>query len=200
MPAFSSALWERGRRDNSPIEFGFWFPGTVNDAYMGGPPDAKPRTVRRYHPIAPGVTHKYEVSFRFGSDESFRDMTRNTWRWAWNTLKPPVHLHRRGTDATRPDRSSRVAGCHHRWTHRHSFRYVHRHGQTSMELDHGGDGLRGQEHRVRRSAVARRRSRHDRTRAEDAPNRAGCDLVHDQCAPDGSAAGHRLRSWHRQAI
>jgi hypothetical protein len=79
------------QRDNSPIEFGFWFPGTINGAYMGGPPDAKERTVRRYHPIAEGVTHTYEVSFRFGKDESFREMTHNTWRWAWDTLKPPVY-------------------------------------------------------------------------------------------------------------
>ena len=80
--------WQRG---NSPLEFGFWFPGTINGAYMGGPPDATERTVRRYHPIAEGVTHTYEVSFRFGGDESFREMTRNAWRWAWDTLKPPVY-------------------------------------------------------------------------------------------------------------
>ncbi len=76
--------------DNSPIEFGFVFPGTVS-GYMGGPPDAKPRTVRRYHPITQGVAHSYEVRFRFGRDESFREMTRNAWRWAWDTLKPPVY-------------------------------------------------------------------------------------------------------------
>lgn len=79
------------QKDNSPVEFGFWFPGTINGIYMGGPPDAKERTARRYHPIVAGVTHTYEVSFRFGRDESFRDMTRNDWRWAWNTLKPPVY-------------------------------------------------------------------------------------------------------------
>ena len=79
------------QRDNGPIEFGFWFPGNLSGVYMGGPPDAKERTVRRYHPIASGVRHEYEVSFRFGRDESFRDMTRKTWRWAWNTMKPPVY-------------------------------------------------------------------------------------------------------------
>ncbi|HKV77614.1 MAG TPA: hypothetical protein VJP02_05725 [Candidatus Sulfotelmatobacter sp.] len=79
------------QHDNSPVEFGFWFPGTINGAYMGGPPDAKESTARRYHPISAGVTHTYEVSFRFGRDESFRDMTRNAWRWAWDALKPPVY-------------------------------------------------------------------------------------------------------------
>ena len=76
--------------DNSPIEFGFWFPGTTT-CYVGGrgaPPGV--RTVRRYHPIAPGVAHSYEVNFRFVQNESFRDVTRDTWRWAWNTLKPAV--------------------------------------------------------------------------------------------------------------
>lgn len=79
------------QRDQEPVEFGFWFPGTISDTYMGGPPDAKPRTARRYHPITQGVAHSYEVSFRFGRDESFRDMNRNAWRWAWNTLKPPIY-------------------------------------------------------------------------------------------------------------
>ena len=79
------------QKDNGPVEFGFWFPGTINGAYMGGPSDAKEKTVRRYHPIVAGVTHTYEVSFRFGKDESFRETTRNSWRWAWETLKPPVY-------------------------------------------------------------------------------------------------------------
>jgi hypothetical protein len=77
--------------DEGPVEFGFWFPGTTT-GYGGGrgaPPAA--RTVRRYHPIAPGVAHSYEVRFRFGQNESFRDLTRDSWRWAWNTLKPPVY-------------------------------------------------------------------------------------------------------------
>ncbi len=76
--------------DEGPIEFGFQFPGTMS-LYAGGPgAQARPRWIRRYHPITQGVTHGYEVSFRFGQNESFRDVTRNTWRWAWNTLKPAV--------------------------------------------------------------------------------------------------------------
>jgi hypothetical protein len=73
-----------------PIQFGFWFPGSVSNTYMGDPPDAKPRTVGRYHPISQGVNHRYEVRFRFGQNESFPHVTRNSWRWAWNTLKPAV--------------------------------------------------------------------------------------------------------------
>jgi hypothetical protein len=76
--------------DDGSIEFGFWFPGTASD-YAGAPgAQPIPRWVRRYHPITQGVAHSYQVSFRFGQNESFRDVTRNTWRWAWNTLNPAV--------------------------------------------------------------------------------------------------------------
>ena len=82
--------------DNNPIEFGFLFPGTTC-SYGGGfgrsrgaqPPT--PRWTRRYHPISQDVVHNYQVSFRFGQNESFPDVTRNAWRWAWNTLNPPVY-------------------------------------------------------------------------------------------------------------
>jgi len=76
--------------DSGPIEFGFCFPGTAS-LYPGGTnAPAKPGWFRRYHPIAQGVEHSYQVSFRFGQNESFRDVTRDTWRWAWHTLNPAV--------------------------------------------------------------------------------------------------------------
>ncbi len=72
--------------DDSPIEFGFWFPGSTS-SYGGGRGGAAGlRWMRRYHPIAQGVDHTYQVAFRFGQNESFRDFTRNAWRWAWDTL------------------------------------------------------------------------------------------------------------------
>jgi hypothetical protein len=76
--------------DDGPIEFGFWFPGTTNSHSGGRGGPAGPRWIRRYHPITQGVAHSYQVSFRFGQNESFRDVTRNAWRWAWDTLKPPI--------------------------------------------------------------------------------------------------------------
>jgi len=77
--------------DAGAIEFGFRFPGTSDSltAFHGAPVGR--RVIRRYHPITHGVVHTYQVSFRFGQNESFRDMTRNSWRWAWKTLNPPVH-------------------------------------------------------------------------------------------------------------
>jgi len=93
--------------DKWPIEFGFRFPGTTSEYPRGPRPasqpanrpmtsgavSATPRWIRRYHPIAEGVSHTYQLSFRFGQNESFRDVTRNSWRWAWDTLKPPVIYH-----------------------------------------------------------------------------------------------------------
>ena len=76
--------------DNGPIEFGFRFPSTTSIYTFGTNAPVKSRWIRRYHPIKQGVAHSYEVNFRFGQNESFRDVTRNSWRWAWKTLNPAV--------------------------------------------------------------------------------------------------------------
>ena len=74
--------------DERPVEFGFSFPG-VTTAF-GRSPDttASVRWIRRFHPIAEETAHDYKVSFRIGKNESFRDLIRDSWRWAWNTLNP----------------------------------------------------------------------------------------------------------------
>ena len=97
---------------NGGVEVGFWLPGTVSEfGGRGGPrgggragapapeaarpPQAPPPMVyrRRYHPIRQGFTQNYSVSFRFGRAETFPELTRNAWRWAWDTLKPAVNYH-----------------------------------------------------------------------------------------------------------
>ena len=76
--------------EGQPVEFGFRFPGTAN-LFTGGPDDTTPaQWFRRGHPIEPGTQHHYTVSFRFGANESFPDVTRNAWRWAWSQLRPQV--------------------------------------------------------------------------------------------------------------
>ena len=81
---------------NGGVEFGFWFPGTTNEiprSFQNVATPPAPIVRRRYHPVRAGFTQSYEVGFRFAQNESFLDMERNTWRWAWDTLKPPVmHL------------------------------------------------------------------------------------------------------------
>ncbi|MEJ2616521.1 MAG: hypothetical protein P8Z35_16315, partial [Ignavibacteriaceae bacterium] len=83
----SLGTWQDG---NNPVEFGFIYPGSMSLYAYGPGASSKPRWIRRLHPITHGISHSYRVDFRFGKQESFRDVTRNSWRWAWNTLKPPV--------------------------------------------------------------------------------------------------------------
>ncbi len=77
------------------VEFGFWLPGTTNEfsgggfgAARGGP--TTPFVRRRYHPVKAGFLQSYQVGFRFGQGATFRGMQRESWRWAWETLKPTV--------------------------------------------------------------------------------------------------------------
>jgi hypothetical protein len=75
------------------IELGFWLPGTVTQTGGGfgaRGANATPVTRRRYHPVKAGFAQTYEVQFHFGKNETFRDMQRESWRWAWQTLNPKV--------------------------------------------------------------------------------------------------------------
>ncbi|MGD0156333.1 MAG: hypothetical protein ABSB50_09550 [Terracidiphilus sp.] len=81
------------------IEFGFWLPGTTNEFSGGfgfGSRPATPITAlvrRRYNPVKAGFTQNYQVGFRFGAGDSLLGVERDAWRWAWQTLNPPVmHL------------------------------------------------------------------------------------------------------------
>ena len=97
--------------DNGGVAIGFWFPGTVTEfsrrGGRGGPvaagtpatpppapsPAPSPLWRRRYHPVRDGFEQSYQTAFRFGSNESFPDLTRNAWRWAWQILAPAVNYH-----------------------------------------------------------------------------------------------------------
>ncbi|MBN2129242.1 MAG: hypothetical protein JW741_07080, partial [Sedimentisphaerales bacterium] len=75
---------------------GFWMPGTEGEVTYRG--DTYPigqlrKWRRRYHPVKDGLTQRYEVEFRFGSDASFPDYRNHAWRWGWGTLQPQVTLH-----------------------------------------------------------------------------------------------------------
>jgi hypothetical protein len=63
----------------------------TDGAVRGGAGEAVSVTVRRrYHPVKAGFAQSYQVGFRFGKSESFRDMERESWRWAWESLNPKV--------------------------------------------------------------------------------------------------------------
>ncbi|MBN2425092.1 MAG: AGE family epimerase/isomerase [Calditrichaceae bacterium] len=80
------------QEEEGPLEFGFQFPGSMSVYPFGPDASPEPRWFKRYHPITGGVVHKYKIDFRFGSNEFFRDMTRNAWRWAFDELNPSVKL------------------------------------------------------------------------------------------------------------
>jgi hypothetical protein len=90
-PRFQFGALGAWQAENGAIQFGFRYPGTIKEfgGPRGGP--AAERWVRRYHPITEGFTQNYQVQFRFGQGESFRELTRDAWRWAWTALKPPVN-------------------------------------------------------------------------------------------------------------
>ena len=87
-------------RENSQggVELGLRLPGTTDEfasgfgRRRGAAGDATPtETVRRrYHPVKAGFTQSYQVAFRFGKSDSFRDTEREAWRWAWQSLNPKV--------------------------------------------------------------------------------------------------------------
>jgi len=78
------------QNEQDPIEFGFMFPGSTTRYSRDTLAPAEAIWIRRYHPIKKDVAHQYEVNFRFGQNEEFRDMIRNAWRWTWNTLDPEI--------------------------------------------------------------------------------------------------------------
>ena len=76
------------------IELGFWLPGTTTEIgggrRGGGGGAASTNVRRRYHPVKAGFSQSYQVAFRFGKSDSFRDTERDAWRWAWQSLNPKV--------------------------------------------------------------------------------------------------------------
>jgi hypothetical protein len=76
------------------IELGFWLPGTTTEVRgfggRGGAAAATPPVRRRYHPVKTGFAQTYQVAFRFGKSDSFGNMERDAWRWAWQSLNPKV--------------------------------------------------------------------------------------------------------------
>jgi hypothetical protein len=78
------------------LGLGYWYPGSegektyTGDTYPGG---QLQEWRRRFHPIRSGFTQQYAVSFQFGWADNLATCCRDTWRWAWRTLQPPVNWH-----------------------------------------------------------------------------------------------------------
>ena len=74
-------------------EQGFWFPGSEGEVtYRGNtyPGGHVHEWRRRYHPVRDGLAQQYRVEFRFSEAESFPVYFRNSWRWAYSQLRPPI--------------------------------------------------------------------------------------------------------------
>jgi hypothetical protein len=74
------------------IELGFWLSGTATEVRgiggRGGGAGTIPPVRRRYHPVKAGFAQTYQVAFRFGKSDTFGNMERDAWRWAWQALNP----------------------------------------------------------------------------------------------------------------
>jgi hypothetical protein len=79
-----------GQDEGAPVRFGFRYPGASWNYGFEATPSPAPKWFRRFHPAKTGASQHYEVRFRFGAGETFPDLTRNTWRWAWSALNPHV--------------------------------------------------------------------------------------------------------------
>ena len=80
----------------SGLELSFCLPGTTKEfpnRFFGsdqGTSSNTPIVKRRYNPVRAGFEQNYKVGFRFGKSNTFREMEREAWRWAWHSLKPKV--------------------------------------------------------------------------------------------------------------
>ena len=102
---FAFGVFGSNETDNGGVEIGFLMPGSTclfprpfpqQRGSVTPPPSQTPPVMvwnRRYNPIQNGFTQNYEIGFRFAKDEKFSDLTKNSFRWAWNVLKPELHWH-----------------------------------------------------------------------------------------------------------
>jgi hypothetical protein len=76
-------------------------PRAAGGAPAGAPAAAGPQAAgppefqwsHRYNPVRAGFRQQYRIGFRFAAGESFPDLTRDAYRWAWAVLKPQLNWH-----------------------------------------------------------------------------------------------------------
>ncbi|AXC10122.1 hypothetical protein ACPOL_0761 [Acidisarcina polymorpha] len=82
----SLGVWQQ----QSGVQFGFRYPASVDD-FSRSHGDGPPQWVRRFHPIQAGFSQSYQVDFRLAHAPNFREFSRESWRWSWDTLRPAVN-------------------------------------------------------------------------------------------------------------
>jgi len=83
------------QEDEETLHFGYLFPGSEGQISYGRKSSAVATAHaawrRRYHPIEDGFIHRYEVAFHFNRARDFNNFMSESWRWAWQTLRPKVN-------------------------------------------------------------------------------------------------------------
>ena len=105
-----------GLEFGEPLRMGFWFPGSecdiaypardwsysvIDNKHLSAAKISSGRQNRygrdltfpgilRFHPFERGFTHDYELHLKAFNSDSYPDMLKRSWRFAWETLKPAV--------------------------------------------------------------------------------------------------------------
>ena len=83
------------RKGDQGVDLVFRFPGSDQEFPGRGPfaiptSTAEPIIRGRFHPIENGFTQDYSIAFKTGACETFPQVEREAWRWAWESLDPKV--------------------------------------------------------------------------------------------------------------
>lgn len=92
----TNALNRSGDSLENRLHLGYVYPALEGDiTYRGNTyPDVGERAMRlNFHPLKEGLTQQYSLIFRFTQTENFPQLMRESWRWAWEKLKPAVNPH-----------------------------------------------------------------------------------------------------------
>ena len=83
------------RKGDQGVDLVFRFPGSDQEFPGRGPfaiptSTAEPIIRGRFHPVQNGFTQDYSIAFKTGACETFPQVEREAWRWAWESLDPKV--------------------------------------------------------------------------------------------------------------
>ena len=83
------------RKGEQGVDLVFRFPGSDQEFAGRGPfaiptTPAEPIIRGRFHPVQDGFTQDYTIAFKTGECETFPQVEREAWRWAWESLDPQV--------------------------------------------------------------------------------------------------------------
>ena len=78
------------------LQMGYRYPAAEEPVtYRGNtyPDVGEPVSRLSFHPLRKDFTQQYSLVFRFTQTPDFPQLMRESWRWAWDKLRPPVNHH-----------------------------------------------------------------------------------------------------------